>query len=199
MNINSKRQMQNAKFTLAKTLIFSLTLLLAAYCSLLSASAQQRRDYLTEQEADLVREAQQLDLRIDIFNKAVERRFLLLNGRQAELKDVEKWGEPKGTKAQLLYDVSKILLSAIDNIEYVAEKDAKNALFPKAIHKLADASRKFLPQLEAYKSQSSDKMEQAAILTSIDYCNQIIEASAKVPKDVPKEEKKKKSSKDDSN
>ncbi|HEX8737985.1 MAG TPA: hypothetical protein VF721_21815 [Pyrinomonadaceae bacterium] len=199
MKINLKRKMQNAKFFSPKTLVISLALLLAAYCSLVSVNAQQRRDYLTEQEADLVREAQQLDLRIDILNKAVERRFLILNGRQAELKDVEKWGTPKGTPANLLYDVSKILLSAIDNIEYVAEKDAKNTLFPKAIHKLADASRKFLPQLEAYKSRFQDKMEQAAILTSIDYCNQIIEASARVPKDAPKEEKKKKSSKDDSN
>ena len=146
-----------------------------------------------------MREAQQLDLRIEVLTKAINRRFLILNGKQAELKEVEKWGEPKGTKADLLFDVSKILLSAIDNIEYVAEKDANNKLFPKSIHSLADASRKYLPQLETYKSQLKDKMEQAAILTSIDYCNQIIEASAKVSKEAPKEEKKKKSSKDDSN
>jgi hypothetical protein len=115
---------------------------------------------------------------------------------RSKLKDPEKWGEPKGSKAELLFDISKILLSAIDNIEYVAEKDAANRLLPKSMHTLADASRKYLPQLEAYKSRLNDKMEQAAILTSIDYCNQIIEASAKVPKEAPKEEKKKKSSKD---
>jgi hypothetical protein len=169
--------------------------LFVLFCGCVSANAQ-RRDYLTEQEGDLVREAQQLDLRIEILTKAINRRFLVLNGRQAELKDIEKWGEPKGTKAELLFDVSKILLSAIDNIEYVAEKDANNKMFPKSIHTLADASRKYLPQLETYKSQLQEKMEQAAILTSIDYCNQIIEASTKVPKDAPKEEKKKKSSKD---
>ena len=197
MKINSKRKMQNAKFALSKTLIISLTLLLAAYCSLVSVNAQ-RRDYLTEQEAELVREAQQLDLRIEILTKAINRRFLILNGKQAELKDIEKWGEPKGTKADLLFDVSKILLSAIDNLEYVAEKDANNKLFSKSVHNLADSSRKFLPQLETYKSQFREKMEQAAILNSIEYCNQIIEASAKVQKEAPKEEKKKKSSKDDS-
>lgn len=196
MNINSKRKMRNAKFARSKTLIFSLTLLLTAYCSLLTVNAQ-RRDYLTEQEGELVREAQELDRRVDILTKAIDRRFLILNGRQAELKDIEKWGEPKGTKAELLFDISKILLSAIDNIEYVAEKDAANKLFPKSMHNLADASRKYLPQLETYKSRLMEKMEQAAILTSIDYCNQIIEASAKVPKEAPKEEKKKKSSKDE--
>jgi hypothetical protein len=187
--------MRNAGFARSKTLIFSLTLLLTAYCSLLTANAQ-RRDYLTEQEGDLVREAQELDRRIDILTKAIDRRFLILDNRRAELKDPEKWGEPKGTKAELLFDISKILLSAIDNIEYVAEKDAANKILPKSIHHLADASRKYLPLLEAYKSRVADKMEQAAILTSIDYCRQIIEASAKVPKEAPKEEKKKKSSKD---
>lgn len=200
MKINSKRQMQNAKFVCPKTLIVSLALLLTAYCSLLSVNAQARRDYLTEQEGDQVREAQELDRRISVLTKAIDRRVLILNNRQADLKDVEKWGEPKGTKAQLLYDISKILQSAIDNIEYVAEKDAKNALFPKSLHNLADACRKLLPQMEIYRGQLREKMEQAAILTSIDYCNQVIEASAKIPKEIPKEEKKKKSSaKDDSN
>ncbi|HEY0050220.1 MAG TPA: hypothetical protein VGB68_13080 [Pyrinomonadaceae bacterium] len=190
--------MRSAKFARPKTLFFSLTLLLVAYCSLATVDAQ-RRDYLTEQEADLVREAQELDRRIDILTKAIDRRFLVLSGRQAELKDVEKWGELKGTKAALLFDISRILQSAIDNIEYVAEKDASNKLFSKSIHTLADASRKYLPQLEIYKSRLNEKMEQAAILNSIDFCNQIIEASARVPKDAPKEEKKKKSSKDESN
>lgn len=196
MKINLKRQMRSAKFALPKTLFFSLTLLLVAYCSLVTVNAQ-RRDYLTEQEADLVREAQELDRRIDILTKAIDRRFLVLSGRQAELKDVEKWGELKGTKVEMLFDISRILQSAIDNIEYVAEKDASNKLFSKSIHTLADASRKYLPQLEIYKSRLNEKMEQAAILNSIDFCNQIIEASARVPKDAPKEEKKKKSSKDE--
>jgi hypothetical protein len=198
MKINSKRKARNAKFALSKTLVASLALLLAAYCSLVSVSAQ-RRDHLTELEAEQVREAQELDLRMNVFAKAIDRRILILNGRQADLKEIEKWGEPKGTKAQLLYDISKILQSAIDNIEYVAEKDMKNALFPKSIHSLADECRKLLPQLETYKGKYTEKMERAAILTSIDYCNQVIEASAKVPKEIPKEEKKKKSSKDDSN
>lgn len=198
MKINLKRKMPNAGFAFSKTLIVSLTLLFTAYCSLVSVNAQ-RRDYLTEQEADLVREAQTLDLRTEVLIKAINRRFLILNGRQAELKDIEKWGEPKGTKADLLFDVSKILLSAIDNIEYVAEKDASNKLFPKSVHNLAEASRKFLPQLETFKSQFREKMEQAAILNSIESCSQIIEASGKVPKEAPKEEKKKKSAKDDSN
>lgn len=199
MKINSKLKMQKAKFVRPTTLIVSLALLFIAYCSMLDASAQQRRDYLTELEADQVREAQELDRRTEVLTKAIDRRFEILNGKTLSRTDVEKFGEPKGTKAQLLHDISRILLSAIDNMEYVAEKDANNKLFHKSINTLADASRKYLSQLEIYKTQLTDKMEQAAILNSIDYCQQIIEASAKVPKDLPKEEKKKKSSKNDSN
>lgn len=184
-------------FGLSSNAIKIFLTLFVIFCGCLSAQAQ-RRDHLTEPEADIIREAQELDLRTGVFVKAVERRMTILNGGALSQKEIEKYGEPKGTKAQLLYDISKILLSAIDNVEYVAEKDAKNPLFGKSVHMLADASRKFLPQLEKYKAQMAEKMEQAAILTSIDYCQQIIEASAKVPKEVPKEEKKKKS-KDDSN
>ena len=198
MKINLKRKMPNAKFARPKTqLIVSLTLLLlAVFFTALTASAQ-RRDHLTEQEGELVRESQELDRRIDVMTKAIERRFLILDGRQSDLKDSEKWGEPKGSKADLLFDISKILQSSIDNIEYVAEKDVANKLFPKAVHTLADACRKYVPRLEAYKSRFREKMEEAALLTSLDYCSQVIEASSKVPKEAPKEEKKKKSSKDD--
>lgn len=191
MNGNLRLKTRNLKFVRPKGLLFSLIFLLAVCCATLAAHAQ-RRDHLTEKEADLVREAQELDRRTDVFVKAVERRFLLLDGRAAESKDIEKWGEAKGTKAQLLYDVSKILQEAVDNIDDAAARDAKSRLLPKAVHNLADASRRFLPQLEAHKSRAADKMEQAAILTSIEYCQQIIEAAAKVPREAPKEEKKKK-------
>jgi hypothetical protein len=195
--MNSKFKIQTSKsIRQSKAFFVSLTTLLVfTLCSALAVHAhqQQRRDYLTEQEADLVREAQELDLRVGVFIKAIERRFLVIDGREADLKDVEKWGQPKGAKAQLLYDVSKILQSAIDNIDDVAARDAKNKLIPKAVHSLADAGRRFQTLLEVHKSRATDnKMEQAAILTSLDYIQQIIEASTKVPREAPKEEKKKK-------
>jgi hypothetical protein len=180
------------KFSLRLSILIAISLLV------LPSSHAQRRDFLTELEADQVREAQEIDKRMDVFIKAIERRMWLLNGNQLSQKDAEKFGTPGGTRAQLLNDISRILLSAIDNLEYIAEKDAQNKLFPKSVHLLAEASRRFLPQLETYRSQYTEKMEQGAILTSIDYLNQIIEASAKVPREAPKEEKKKKSSRDDS-
>jgi len=104
-------------------------------------------------------------------------------------KDSEKWGElPKGTRAQLLIDIEKILQEAIDNIDNLAQHDMKSELLPKAVNILADASTRFLPQLKSQLDKSNTDIEKGAILGAIDSCNQIIEASARVPK----EEKKKK-------
>ncbi len=173
------------------TVIFYLILLFS-----FSANAQ-RRDQLTDMESDLVRDAQAIDLRSEVFVKAIDRRFLVINNdasqsKQAQ-KDLEKWGElPKGTRAQLLLDIEKILEEAIDNVDNVATQDAKNALLPKAVRILANASDRFLPELKSQLDKTNTEVEKGAILGAIDSCNQIIEASAKVPKEDPKESKKKK-------
>ncbi len=162
-----------------------------------SASAQ-RRDHLTELETELVREFQEIDTRTEIFIKAIDRRFLVLNavnvgGDKQFKKDSEKWGElPVGTHRELLLDIERILQEAIDNIDQVAERNIKSELFPKSVHTLAAAARKFLPQLKLQFDKTNTDMEKGAILGAIEFCNQIIEASTKVPK-VTKEEKKKKS------
>jgi len=167
------------------------------FCVLLLFSfsvSAQRRDHLTEMETELVREFQEIDKRTEVLVKAIDRRFLVLNavnvGNDKQIKkDSEKWGElPTGTRRELLLDIEKILQEAIDNIDNVAERNIKSELFPKSVKILAEASKKFLPQLKSQLDKTNSDMEKGAILGSIEFCNQIIEASAKVPK----EEKKKK-------
>ncbi len=175
---------------------FTLYTLTAFFCIALlfpfSANAQ-RRDQLSEMESELVREAQEIDRRAKVFVKAIDRRFLVLSNDSSQSKkvekDSEKWGElPKGTRAQLLIDIEKILQEAIDNIDNLAQHDMKSELLPKAVNILADASTRFLPQLKSQLDKSNTDIEKGAILGAINSCNQIIEASARVPK----EEKKKK-------
>ncbi len=181
---------------------FAIPALTALFCIAILfpfSAAAQRRDQLTEMETELVRDAQEISLRTEVFIKAIDRRFLVLNNdaskaKQVE-KDLEKWGElPKGTRAELLLDIEKILQEAIDNIDDLAERDAKNERLPKAVHTLADAAVKLLPQLKSQLDKTSNEVEKGAILGAIDFCNQIIEASGKVPKEEPKEKKKKKDS-----
>ena len=178
---------------------FAIPAIIAFFCITLlfpfSANAQ-RRDQLSEMETELIRDTQEIDRRTEVFIKAIDRRFLVLNNDTSQSKkvekDLEKWGElPKGTRAQLLRDIEKILQEAIDNIDNLAEHDVKNELLPKAVRTLADASGKFLPQLKSQLDKTNTDIEKGAILGAIDFCNQIIEASANLPKEEKKTKKKK--------
>lgn len=175
--------MKYAFYALAAT--FSLLLFLP------STADAQRRDYLTEQEIELIRDAQEIDKRIEVLTKAIDRRFAALNNETSEQigKDAEKWGEiPKGNRIQLISDIAKILQKAVDDIDDVAARSKDSKLFPKAVQKLAEEAQKFLPQFQTQLDKISDGKERGTILNSIDICNQIIDAAAKMPK----EEKKKK-------
>ncbi|MGZ9273040.1 MAG: hypothetical protein ACXW6T_28285, partial [Candidatus Binatia bacterium] len=82
-----------------------------------SASAQTR-DNLTDQETELVRFHQELDKRIEVFIKAIDRRFAIINGTAPPppppskklIKDEPEWGDqPRGTHTELLGDIAGIL------------------------------------------------------------------------------------------
>ncbi|GIU82619.1 MAG: hypothetical protein D6687_06155 [Acidobacteria bacterium] len=141
----------------------------------------QKRDHLTEKEIDLIRFNQELDKRIEIYVQAIERRMLILEGKILSQKDVEKFGTPTGGNLELLSDISKILFEAIQKIEDVAERDAKNKLIPKSVKALATACKGFMPRLENYQKRFPDRKEQGAVLSSIEYCQQVIDALEKVP------------------
>ena len=183
-------------FSDGKSLLAVVTLLFTIFCALQSVSAQGR-DHLTEMEVELVRDAQEIDRRMEIFVKAIDRRFLVLNNDVSQAKRIEKdldrWGElPTGTRLQLLIDIEKLLDEAISKIDDVAERDMKSDIFPVAVHILADGANKFLPQLKSHLDKTTDEKEKGAIIGAIDFCNQIIEASAKVQKTTRKDLKKKK-------
>lgn len=172
----------------------SLTVFTAIFCIALflpvSANAQ-RRDYLTEAEIELVRDAQEIDLRIMVLTRAIDRRFAVLKNQP--LKEKEAWGEPpKGTRIELLIDIEKLLQKAIDDIDQVATRAKDSKLFPKAVNKLADSCNEYLPQFNSFLDTTKEEKERGALLGSIENCNAVIEASTKVPKEPAKEEKKKK-------
>ena len=106
-------------------------ILLTLFISLfVGFSAQaQTRDHLTQQEVDLVKEAQILDKRIDVFIKAAERRMMVINNSAAAnakqlKKDSERWGElPTGSRAELVSDIARIFDEAITNIDDVSARE----------------------------------------------------------------------------
>lgn len=180
-------------------------------------SKAQSRDYLTDEEIELVRNSQEIDKRIDVLIKAIDRRMAVLTNQnwQPSKKEADKWGElPSGSKSELLWDISRILQKAIDDIDDLVSRqgiddkvlgsDRKDELddetsriiktnkknFAAAVHNLADASQRYLPTLENLLKTTTDKKEQGLIYGATESCNMIIEASAKVDK--PESDKKKK-------
>lgn len=174
----------------------SVILLLTLFIFTIYSSAQ-RRDNLTAEEIELIRDRQELDLRMEIYVKAVDRRLMVLkntaveNAKEIE-KDSDKWGAlPKGTRAELLSDIQKILDETIDKIDDVYDRDAKNELIPYSIHLLADGVRRFVPELEKLKETTTDAREIGLINNSLDACGQILETASNIPRPEKKPKKKK--------
>ena len=172
-----------------RSLILSIALLFAV-----SVSAQTR-DHLTDAETDLVRYWQEIDKRTEVFIKAADRRFAIINGATAPpikkaMKDEPDWGDvPKGTRAQLLGDIAGILDEAITNIDNVSSRDAKNPLLSRSLRKLSTAANGYLNQLNSLKTRITDPDEVAAIERVADNVKEIIEASGHLATGAPEGDK----------
>jgi acyl-CoA reductase-like NAD-dependent aldehyde dehydrogenase len=169
---------------------FSALILLTVY--LPHSAFAQKRNSLTDAEEEQVRDAQELDVRMNVFIKVIDRRLLAMTDAAAAAskqapKQSDKWGELRtGTRAELLYDIQRTLEEAIDNIDDAAARDQKNPLFGKAVRVLANGCEKFTPQFKSL--QLTDEKEKMLLSNAMDSCAQITEAAGRVPK----EEKKKK-------
>lgn len=162
----------------------------------------QRRDYMTDAEIELVRDAQNLDMRIDVLMKMIDRRLAVLGldagGWKPAGKQTEKWGEePTGTRLQLLNDVRLLLQKGIDDVDDVAihntttlaQNRKEGQIFPKAVRLFGSAAQRYRPLLRNAADQTRDEKERGALLASIEYCDQIIEAVGKLPPETAKSKK----------
>ena len=179
---------------LDRLLIFSFCL---ALFTTVNVSAQ--RDHLTPEEQELVKDAQILDKRIEVFIKAADRRLLVIRGGSADgatskqlKKDSEKWGAlPSGSRAELIRDVAKILDEAITNIDDVSARDEKNPLIAKALRKLAAETTRIVEQLKPLQSQAQGEAEIGSFEELIDNAESILQAANKLPPPTDKKEKSK--------
>jgi len=157
----------------------------------------QARDHLTPQEVDLIKDAQILDQRIDVFIKAADRRLLVLRGvdagsaRQLK-KDSEKWGElPTGTQAELISDIANILDEAITNIDDVSARDERNPLIQKALRKLGTATTRIIDQLKPLRTQAKGDAEIGSFEQLMENAESIVQAANRLPPPAEKKEKSK--------
>lgn len=194
---------KNLKSILLKGFVFTAIFTAVSFVFGIQNIQAQRKDHLTDKEADLIRDAQEIDRRVEVFIKAIERRFLVLENKgrtfskneskQLE-KDSELWGDlPTSPNAKLISDIENILDEAINNIDDAADRDSQKEVFPKAVYKLADAAKDFVPKLKTFYESSTSDGEIADAFQAIKYCDMIIEASSKINR--PQEKSKKKKSK----
>ena len=187
-----------ANFKFEKSSFLLLFGLITMYFLPFTANAQ-KRDNLTNEEDLIVREIQEIDGRMQVFVKIIDRRLFALNdpnaktSKQAQKDTNNDWGELRtGTIGELFWDIQKTLDEAVGKIDDVAERDQKNPLFGKAVHVLSDGCTKWQPQFKIFLDKATDDKDKGLILNSADTCAQILEASKKVSAEVPKDDKKKK-------
>ena len=174
--------------------IFFLVLCLG----IVAQAATPQREHLTPQEIDLVKEAQILDKRIDVFIKAAERRLMVINNSasaNAKLlkKDSERWGElPTGSRAELVGDIARIFDEAITNIDDVSARDERNPLIAKSLRKLATAVNTIMGQLKPLAVDAKSDAEIASFELLNEDAQSILEAANKLPPEVDKKAKKNK-------
>jgi len=165
--------------------------------------AQVKRDHLTDKETDIVRDTQQVDLRMAVFIKAIDRRLAVLASSAIDPaktgkipKDAPDWGElPAGSPAQLYHDIEGILDEAINNIDDVATREPNSKLMFKGVKVLAAGCSRILPQLKAFSEKTTDKKEKEALMNAIEYAQSVIDSLGKVPAEEEEKESKDKKSK----
>jgi hypothetical protein len=160
----------------------------------LTVSAQ--RDYFTDQEIELVRDAQDIDLRIKVLTHAIDRRLAILKiGAESPVHESEKWGPPPtGSRSQLLYDVKRILQKAVDDVDDTAahagtkeartienptKKDKSDPPFTRALRELSSAAVRYKPIFQGELAKSTDRKADGPLLDAVDLCDQIIESIGK--------------------
>jgi hypothetical protein len=157
--------------------LFALCLCL----SLAATAAAQKREHLTPEEIELVRDNQELDARTNVFVKAAERRLLAVTNPAESAKNApkekEKWGEVQGTRAQLFYDISKILDEAVVNVDDVAEHNPESPLLRKSLYMLAEATGRMLPELTRLREAAQSEAEADQLDRALETAREITDAA----------------------
>ena len=185
-----------------------LTLLLG-----LTVIAASKKEYLTEDELDIIREAQELKDRIPAYLDLAERRLIVLGltdksekekekerKNQAEYEKAKKKAGPsttvkppiddlayltKFTKAELLRGYIQALDESMNNIDdaYQNKRDVRGP-----IENLEKFSRETVPILE--KFQPKNDAEKSALQDALDKAKEANDGAKDAMKKVPKNEKK---------
>ena len=167
----------SARLARAASLLFAL----CACLSLAATAHAQKREHLTPEEIELVRDNQELDARTKVFVTAAARRLLAVTNPAESAKNApkekEKWGEVQGTRTQLFYDISKILEEAVVNVDDVAEHNPESPLLRKSLFMLAEATNRMLPELTKLREAAQSEAEADQLDRALETAREITDAA----------------------
>lgn len=179
--MNSPRTPTRARLRYVRASAPFLFALCLCLCLPAAAPAQRTREHLTPEEIELVRDNQVLDARTGVFIKAAERRLLAVTNpaeaAKTSAKDKEKWGEVKGTRAQLFYDISKILDEAVVNVDDVAVHAPDSPLLRKSLYMLGQAAGRILPELTKLREGVTEEAEADQLDRALETVKEIADAA----------------------
>lgn len=166
-------------FLIAFAIIMSLSQPMTAATTKLRA---QKRDFLTMKEIEKLQEAQRIDLRVKLLVGSADIRFALLGARPMPKRSAKDWGEPpSGTREELLRDIDRIIMKAIDDLDYAASLETDSRFFQTAFSSLRTSCEEYEGYLRKLLDDTSAQRERGVILNALERCEQVAEASSKLP------------------
>ena len=149
------------------------------FSSFVSRSPQFANDYLTEEEDDFVRQAQEPDLRMKVFMKIADRRLLAITGESqtpTDKKDAKKleeeekkWGKlPQLDRIGYLRHYAKAVDEAMAKLDDAYERNPKASSVEKALKVLSEATDRQLKTLHALEADMKTEKEKDALSDAIE-------------------------------
>ncbi|MBI3653020.1 MAG: hypothetical protein HY231_18495 [Acidobacteria bacterium] len=152
-------------------------------------AVQSSTDYMTEEEDDFIRQAQEPDLRIKVFMKIIDRRLKALinatpasedkKAQQNKEDDDRKWGAlPKLDRAGLLKHYSLAIEEAMAKLDDAYERNPKALAFVKALKNLLESTAEQLKILHRLENSMTTEQEKANLAEAIEKANRAHQGAA---------------------
>jgi hypothetical protein len=181
----------------------------------LPLSSFAAQDYLTEDELDLVRDAQEIERRVPVYMRLAEKRLIVLGLMQKtakeleqEKKEVERWQKekveaekakrrpPKEPVTEYVYledfTRSELLRGYVQAINEIMSNldDAYTRKFDirEPLEKLEEFARTTLPLVETFEAKN--QAERVALEEAVDKANEALTGAKEALELVPKTERK---------
>ena len=161
-----------------------------------SGKEAQDGDYLTEEEDDFVRQAQDPDLRAKVFMKIADRRLEAITGKtidpndkKAQKKaeeDERRWGTlPKLERVEYLRHYARALDELMIKLEDSYERNPKAKAFVKALDALLESTDRQLAILKTIEAQLTTDAEKRALKTAVEKADVANQGAREKLKSIP--------------